>query len=110
MIRRLAQLAAVAALFLAACGPAAPPSDSTRTASSPKATATPRVMVTPVPFEKVLPGGRAEPGAMAVAVSLWGHPETTERDLQLAKDAGFTWVKVRFEWRYMEPAKRSRHS
>lgn len=38
----------------------------------------------------------------AVHVFLWGNPETTARDLKLARDAGFTWVKQRFEWRYIE--------
>ncbi len=38
----------------------------------------------------------------AVHVFLWGNPDTTARDLRLAKDAGFTWVKQRFEWRYIE--------
>lgn len=38
----------------------------------------------------------------AVHVFLWGNVETTERDLRLAKEAGFTWVKQRFEWRNIE--------
>lgn len=41
-------------------------------------------------------------GEGAVHVFLWGNPQTTERDLRLAKDAGFTWVKQRFEWRNIE--------
>jgi polysaccharide biosynthesis protein PslG len=35
-------------------------------------------------------------------VFLWGNPGTTARDLQLARDGGFQWVKQRFEWRYIE--------
>ena len=38
----------------------------------------------------------------AVHVFLWGNANTTARDLQLARDAGFHWVKQRFEWRYIE--------
>jgi hypothetical protein len=38
----------------------------------------------------------------AVHVFLWGNPSTTARDLQLAHDGGFTWVKQRFEWRNIE--------
>jgi hypothetical protein len=38
----------------------------------------------------------------AVHVFLWGNRGTTARDLQLAKDAGFHWVKQRFEWRNIE--------
>ncbi len=41
----------------------------------------------------------AEP---AVEVFLWGNPATTTRDLGLAADAGFKWVKQRFEWRNIE--------
>ncbi len=33
---------------------------------------------------------------------LWGNAPTTARDLQLAKDGGFHWVKQRFEWRNIE--------
>ena len=32
-----------------------------------------------------------------VQVFLWGSP-AAERDLKLAKDAGFTWVKQMFQW------------
>ncbi len=38
----------------------------------------------------------------SVHVFLWGNPNTTDRDLRLAKEAGFTWVKQRFEWRNIE--------
>lgn len=38
----------------------------------------------------------------AVHIFLWGNPDTTARDLQLAKDGGFHWVKQRFEWRNIE--------
>lgn len=38
----------------------------------------------------------------AFHVNLWLTGDTNERDLQLVKDAGFDWVKQRFEWRYME--------
>ncbi len=37
-----------------------------------------------------------------VHVFLWGNPETTQRDLRLARDAGFSFVKQRFEWRNIE--------
>jgi hypothetical protein len=38
----------------------------------------------------------------AIHVFLWGNANTTARDLQLARDAGFHWVKQRFEWRNIE--------
>lgn len=40
--------------------------------------------------------------APAVHVFLWGNAPTTNRDLTLAKDAGFQWIKQRFEWRNIE--------
>lgn len=36
-----------------------------------------------------------------VQVFLWGSPHL-ERDLRLAKEAGFTWIKQMFQWNYME--------
>jgi hypothetical protein len=38
----------------------------------------------------------------AIHVFLWGNAATTARDLTLAKDGGFHWVKQRFEWRNIE--------
>jgi polysaccharide biosynthesis protein PslG len=38
----------------------------------------------------------------AVHVFLWGAFDTTDRDLRLAKDGGFTWVKQQYEWRNIE--------
>lgn len=35
-------------------------------------------------------------------VFLWGNFDTTARDVKLAREGGFTWVKQRFEWRYIE--------
>lgn len=46
--------------------------------------------------------GPANPSGVGVQTHLWGYPETTERDLKLARDAGFTWVKVIFPWAYVE--------
>ena len=43
----------------------------------------------------------------AVHVFLWGHREEADRDLKLAKEAGFTWVKQRFEWRNIEKVKKN---
>src|SRR5205807_3702261 len=35
---------------------------------------------------------------------LWGHPDTTNRDLKLVSDAGFHWQKSLFQWRQIEGA------
>lgn len=36
--------------------------------------------------------------------SLWWHEETARRDMQLIRDAGFTWVKQHVSWRDVEGA------
>jgi len=51
--------------------------------------------------------GRVEAASPAVHVFLWGHREEADRDLKLAKEAGFTWVKQRFEWRNIEKNKKN---
>jgi hypothetical protein len=47
-------------------------------------------------------GGSVAPTGVGVQAHLWGYPDTTERDLRLVQDAGFTWVKVNFPWAYVE--------
>jgi hypothetical protein len=49
-----------------------------------------------------LVGGRVPSTEPSVHVFLWGNAGTTARDLQLARDGGFHWVKQRFEWRNIE--------
>jgi len=50
---------------------------------------------------------RVAPVSAAAHVFLWGHREEADRDLKLAKEAGFTWVKQRFEWRNIEKIKKN---
>jgi hypothetical protein len=57
------------------------------------------------PTVQLVENGKIAPASPAIHVFLWGNPDTTERDLRLAKEAGFTWVKQRFEWRYIEKTK-----
>ncbi|HEX2172054.1 MAG TPA: cellulase family glycosylhydrolase [Dehalococcoidia bacterium] len=38
----------------------------------------------------------------SLQVFLWGNPGTTDRDLKLVRDAGFTWIKQMFQWNYIE--------
>jgi hypothetical protein len=59
------------------------------------------------PSVQLVEGNRVASPSAAIHVFLWGNPETTDRDLQLAKDAGFTWVKQRFEWRYIEKSRKN---
>src|SRR4029079_13884845 len=39
-----------------------------------------------------------------MSLLLWGHSNTTERDLKLVTDAGFRWQKTLFQWRQIEGA------
>ena len=43
-----------------------------------------------------------------VHVFLWGNFDTSQRDVKLAKEGGFGWVKQRFEWRYIEGGAKGR--
>jgi hypothetical protein len=64
--------------------------------------------ITPLPAAVARPSpsplvqGKLPSADPAVHVFLWGNPGTTARDLQLARDGGFDWVKQRFEWRNIE--------
>ena len=39
-----------------------------------------------------------------MSVFVWGHPDTTSRDLKLVTDLGFRWQKTLFQWRAIEGA------
>jgi polysaccharide biosynthesis protein PslG len=77
------------------------PASPTATAQrAPTSTAVPAAPTqAPLPRAGNVPRIRtAEPG---VQVFLWGSP-TRERDIDLAKAAGFTWIKQMFQWDYIE--------
>ncbi|HEY8475826.1 MAG TPA: cellulase family glycosylhydrolase [Chloroflexota bacterium] len=79
----------------------------TSTTAPPSPTAAPTVLPRPTPVDLSAALRIDEPVApLGIQVFLWGNAPTTDRDLQLAKDAGFTWIKQRFEWRYIEPNKK----
>jgi hypothetical protein len=63
--------------------------------------------VVAAPSVRLVEGNRVASPSAAIHVFLWGNADTTDRDLQLAKDAGFTWVKQRFEWRYIEKTRKN---
>lgn len=57
----------------------------------------------------VLEGGRFPSPTPAIHVLLWGQPEqVVAGTLGQARQAGFRWVKQRFEWRYIEPHQKGR--
>jgi polysaccharide biosynthesis protein PslG len=100
------------ALVVVVAGCQAPPTPAKPT-SAPSSKTSPAAKASPVtppqvaaPTVQLVNNGRVEGPSPAVHVFLWGNPETTERDLKLAKDAGFTWVKQRFEWRNIEKTKK----
>ncbi|TMF04314.1 MAG: endo-1,4-beta-xylanase [Chloroflexi bacterium] len=94
---RFSTLAAAVTMGLAliACQPipAAPP--------TPPAQAAPPVVASPSPA--MLTAAQIGVADPAVTTSLWGNAATTNRDLELARNAGFKWIKQQFEWRNIEP-------
>lgn len=123
---RRSVLTGLSGLLLAACAspatptpvpptarPISPAASPTPASVRPAATSAPVGATPPVPT--VVPtrsaatstaGGVAR-GSLSpdygVHVFLWGSFDSTERDLRLATEGGFNWVKQRFEWRYIEP-------
>jgi hypothetical protein len=98
-------LTSLAVVGIVACAspapaPAPPPTPTTAPAVAPKPAASP--VASPAPSPSPLAGARVPSTDPSVHVFLWGNPATTARDLQLAKDGGFHWVKQRFEWRNIE--------
>ncbi len=93
------------ALMLAGSACSSPTATPTPSAGPPATTVAPKpvasapaAVASPSPFV----GGKIPSTDPAVHVFLWGNAATTARDLTLAKDAGFHWVKQRFEWRNIE--------
>src|SRR4030081_80786 len=90
----------------ASSSPSAPPTPGAgppATTVAPKPVASPQAVASPVP----LVGGKVPSTDPAIHVFLWGNAGTTARDLKLAKDAGFNWVKQRFEWRNWKGKKKA---
>ena len=86
---------AASACLLVILGCTTSPPTSTPAAAS-------KAAVSPVPSPAPLVGGKVPAVDPSVHVFLWGNAATTARDLQLARDGGFHWVKQRFEWRNIE--------
>jgi len=99
----------LAGFALVGCQPARPPAQrGAAPTRSPAAAqrATPTIQVA-APTVQVVQNGKVTPAAPAVHVFLWGNAATTDRDLRLAREAGFSWVKQRFEWRYIERTRKN---
>src|SRR5215208_2343902 len=67
--------------------PTQPPRD--KTAATPKAEPTLEVAA---PRVQLVTNGRVDSPSPALHVFLWGNPDTTDRDLRLASEAGVSWV------------------
>ncbi|MGI5837057.1 MAG: hypothetical protein ACOX87_11325 [Chloroflexota bacterium] len=80
---------------------AAPAATVTTGAAKP----TPNAGETPSPSAAAVPAAgevpRMNSPESGVQVFLWGNPNIG-RDLQLVKDAGFTWIKQMFQWNFIE--------
>jgi hypothetical protein len=106
MLRPKALLSGCALAFAVACSSVPPAPTSTPPAVTGVASlpASPTAPLSSVPTPSVAPlaAGVVPSTDPAIHVFLWGNPGTTARDLQLARDGGFRWVKQRFEWRNIE--------
>jgi hypothetical protein len=110
-LRRLLSTILLVTTVIAGCG-SPPPATPT---AKPSGQATPKpAAASPTPLPNVaapsvslVQDKRVEPVSAAVHVFLWGHREEADRDLKLAKEAGFSWVKQRFEWRNIEKFKKN---
>ncbi|MEJ5198172.1 MAG: cellulase family glycosylhydrolase, partial [Anaerolineae bacterium] len=86
---------------LPATKPAAATATVPPTATRPAATAVPpTATVKPAPA----PAGQMSSPDYGVQAFLWWRPEVADRDLNLVKEAGFTWVKQLFSWQDIEGA------
>ena len=59
---------------------------------------------TPVPVRATATPAAVSHLDYGVHTFIWGQPQTTDRDLKLATDAGFHWQKTLFQWREIEGA------
>ncbi len=97
-------LGAVVFLAVACAGPSSPAAPT----ASPVKSQTTQPTSAPAPSASANTNGngtvpRMKSPEAGVQVFLWGSPYV-DRDLKLAKDAGFTWIKQMFQWDYIEGA------
>ncbi len=76
-------------------------SPTSQTKSTAVPSAQPTSALPPPPQTKSLQLKSPEYGVQAF---LWWRPETADRDVGLARDAGLTWIKQQFAWRDIEGA------
>jgi polysaccharide biosynthesis protein PslG len=71
------------------------------TVQSPQAPPPPTAAPAPPPQAAAAPVSASSPD-YGMSMFLWGHPDTTGRDLKLVTDLGFRWQKTLFQWRAIE--------
>ena len=59
------------------------------------------VIAAPAPAAPAAPVVPSSPD-YGMSVFVWGHPDTTARDLKLVTNLGFRWQKTLFQWRAIE--------
>jgi polysaccharide biosynthesis protein PslG len=91
------RLVSILCLWLVAAGCGTPPQPLAATPEPPS-----KAAASPLPTLAPLADGRVPTTDPAIHTFLWGNASTTARDLQLARNGGFHWVKQRFEWRNIE--------
>jgi polysaccharide biosynthesis protein PslG len=111
-LRKILSTLLLVSFIVSACGgppPATPTQKPTEksTASKPAPPSPTPLPSVSAPTVNLVQNGRVDPVSAAVHVFLWGHREEADRDLKLAKEAGFTWVKQRFEWRNIEKVRKN---
>src|SRR6266851_1654680 len=114
--RFLARPAAALTLAAASFGPGSaamawdpvPPPNSQTPAPAPTAADPAAPVSTPTALDPspaflplVNPSAVSSP-SYAMSMFLWGHADSTGRDLSLATSAGFSWQKTLFQWREIE--------
>jgi len=98
----LAAQAGGSPLFKAAAGGKMPRATSFVDAFSAQA---PVVITAPAPAPALVAGPvPVSSPDFGMSVFLWGHSNTTGRDLKLVTDVGFHWQKTLFQWRQIEGA------
>ncbi len=112
----------VGMVVAAACGGASTPSPTperppptsttapvaTRQPTAPVAPATAAPPAVPTNAPSPVPPASKGPAVLnspdySAHVFLWGSFRSSQRDLNLVREMGFTWVKQMLEWRYIEP-------
>ena len=82
-----------------------PAPTSTPSAATPTPTPTPTTPPATGPLPQAGTGiYRARSPEYGMNIFLWGHPDTTQRDLDKLLSAGFSWQKTLFQWRQIEGA------